>query len=271
MIDLEGMTQDLERVAIDPGRSFLGGGATSLFTGSEVTIGRVPNPFLPPTPMPSPGALAAEVANAIISDVTSFAASYLGQKIGELLTPPSIGDIMAAGQSYLGQYIKSPGEILNDLVKKAESEVDNKEQEDLKKELGELQKNINDKVGDIKEKVKKVTKDLCPEWAWSIAPYITQGPKWVKNQAYMIDKRCCKQVEKQIAEQTDKLKAKKQSVINGLGEGYAKKAADFINEKVYDETYQKLKKVLQLKAKAKNLAASAVKQAVLLLKAMLGQ
>ena len=87
----------------------------------------------------------------------------------------------------------------------------------------------------------------------------------------MIDKRCCKQVEKQIAEQTDKLKAKKQSVINGLGEGYAKKAADFINEKVYDETYQKLKKVLQLKAKAKNLAASAVKQAVLLLKAMLGQ
>ena len=103
MIDLEGMTQDLERVAIDPGTSFLGGGATSLFTGSEVTIGRVPNPFLPPTPMPSPGALAAEVANAIISDVTSFAASYLGQKIGELLTPPSIGDIMAAGQSYLGK------------------------------------------------------------------------------------------------------------------------------------------------------------------------
>lgn len=271
MINLEGMTKDLERIAIDPGTSFLGGGATSLFTGSGVTIGRVTNPFLPLTQMPSPITLATEVANTIISDVTSFAASYFGQKIGELLTPPSIGDIMAAGQSYLGQYIKSPKEILIDLVKKAESEVGNKEQEDLKKELGELQSNINKKVGDIKEKVNKVIKDLCPKWAREIIPYITQGPKWVKSQAYMIDKRCCEQIEKQIAEQTDKLKAKKQSVINGLGEGYAKKAAAFINEKIYDKTYQKLKKVLQLRAKAKNLAASAVKKAVLQLKAMLGQ
>ena len=271
MINLEGMTKDLERIAIDPGTSFLGGGATSLFTGSGVTVGRVSNPFLPITSIPSQIDLAAELANTIISDVTSFAASYLGQKIGELLTPPSIGDIMAVGQSYLGQYIKSPKEILNDLVKKAESEVGNKEQEDLKKELKELQSNINDKIGDIKEKINKITKDLCPKWAWSIADYITQGPKWVKNQAYMIDKRCCEQIEKQIAEQTDKLKAKKQSVIDGLGKGYAKKAADFINEKIYDKTYQKLKKVLQLKAKAKNLAASAVKKAVLQLKAMLGQ
>ena len=51
----------------------------------------------------------------------------------------------------------------------------------------------------------------------------------------------------------------------------AKTEAAKINEETYDKTYLKLKKVRQKQALAKNLAMSAAKQAILELKAALGQ
>ena len=86
----------------------------------------------------------------------------------------------------------------------------------------------------------------------------------------MIDEQCCAEIEKQIAEQTQKLKKQKEDAIKTLGEKYAKQAAKIANEKLFDETYLKLKKVKQQVAKAKNEAISAAKKALMQLKAALG-
>lgn len=271
MIDIDYMTADLERIAIDPGSSFLSGGPTSLFTGENVTVGRVANPFLPKTPMPNPKDLAADIASHIISDVTSFAASYVGEKVGNLLTPPTPAEIIELSQSYLNNYIKLPTEVLQELSVTAESTTDSAQQNIINDELTKLQNNIDSTVGKINDKVSYIVNKLCPEWTQSIPAYIAQGPKWVKSQADMIDRRCCTQIEKTVAEQADKLEKKKRDIINGIADGYAKQQAAKINEETYDKTYQKLKKVRQKQALAKNLAMSAAKQAILELKAALGQ
>lgn len=271
MINLDHMTDDLERIAIDPMSSFLSGGATSLFGDANVTVGRVSNPFLPKTPMPDPKELAAEIASEITSDVTTFAASYVGEKVGQLLTPPTPDEIIELAKSYLSEYIKLPTDIVKELTTPVELSISLNKQNIIDDALSELQNSMNNTIGKINDAVSYIVDKICPDWVQSIPTYISQGPKWVKSQAEMIDRQCCEQIEKTVAEQSNKLEKKKQDIINGLADGYAKQMASELNEKSYDEIYQKLNKVRQMQALAKNLAASAARLAVLELKATLGQ
>lgn len=270
MLDLSSMTSDLDRIAIDPGSSFLSGGATSLFSGKDVTVGRLPNPFKEAVGnMPDKVALASQLVNMIVSDVTSFAASYLGQKLGDLLTPPTISDVIALEKSYLADELKSSKQILEEVSSEAEDNIESTSEEETNEQLSSSTENINEKSSELKKDVNKNIEE-CKKWAQTITSYICQGPKWVTAQANMIDKRCCEEIEKQIADQTKKLKDQKQETINSLAKKSAKRKATVINEKNTDAAYQKLKKVKQEKAKAKNQAASQAKKALLALKASLG-
>lgn len=273
MLNLSSLTPDLDRIAIDPGSSFLNGGATSLFSGKGVTVGRVSNPFAQVTDnlnLPDATALASQVVSMIVSDVTTFAVSYLGEQIGDLLTPPSIADITAYGNSKIKDHLKSVSDIMKDLTSEAETNIDSKSEEENKKQLSDTKKSIFSKIADVRTKINNIVNNDCVKWAQSITSYINQGPKWVEAQAKMIDEQCCAEIEKQIAEQTQKLKKQKEDAIKTLGEKYAKQAAKIANEKLFDETYLKLKKVKQQVAKAKNEAISAAKKALMQLKAALG-
>ena len=270
-LNLDDLKPSLERIAIDPGTSFLGGGATSLFNGSDVTIGRVANPFDKAIDgMPDQAALIADLTNRVITNVSMSGAAYLGQKLGQLMTPPSISDIVNTAQSYLGKYVKTPGEILKNLQTEAEEEVEETLTKNINGALSNLNEEISGNMGNLKNSISSVTGD-AQEWVSKINKYINQGPKWVISQVKMIDKQAREEIQKQIGEQTKKLEDKKQSVVNGLAESYARKTANVANEAIFNTTYDKLKKVLILKAKAENTAKGLAKQALMILKATLGQ
>lgn len=276
-INFDKMSSDLERVAIDCGTSFLRGGGTSLFNDSDVTIGRVPDPFLPDGCKDYKEAkqlalqLSKDITTDVINNVGTFAASYLGEKTAELLMPPNPSDIIAMASQRLSYYLKPVGEITEDLSNNAEDVAEKAETKNVNDTLSKLQNDINNGISYINDKIHDWTHNKVVQKITAVTSYISQGPKWVKAQAKNVNDICCAEIEKQIAEQSQKLMDKKQKSINNMVDGYAKRQAQKINEKGYDAVAQKLKKIEQKKTKARNLAASAAKAAVMQLKAILGQ
>lgn len=272
-VDFRRYQRDLERIAIDPTSSFLSGGPTSMFstTGSAVTVGRIENPFIKPiNALPDAAAIAQDIISDIIVDVTEFAASYAGQKVGELLVPPSLSDITAVAVSYLGWAIQSPGDILKYLMSEAEKEVDNSDIESLKETLANLNQQINTGLGGMQRKLAYILENTLPEWTSYIGTYIYQGPKWVISKAEYIDRMAKEEVEKLIHNSTKHLFDLREQNINDKAKGWAMRQAENINKKVRDETIDKLHKVMELKARALNIAAAAVKKALLAMMAALG-
>lgn len=313
-LNLDDLRPSLERIGIDPGTSFLNGGATSLFTGSGVTVGRVTNPFEKAIEgMPDQAKLIGDLTNRLVTGVSMYAASYLGEKLAQVMTPPSISDIVNTAQSYLGKYMKPPGQVLKELQSTAEDQVDDILNNSIKESMSSLKEDIASNIGYIKDKISKITADV-KNWISYIgepaskptdsdtsaeskeddqstdkqntgkqilngvqtglsqtSKLINQGPKWVISQVKMIDKQAREEIRKQVGEKTKIIQEKKQEVINGLADSYAKKVADVTNEKVYNATYDKLKNVNILKAKIINIANGLKKQALMMLKAALGQ
>lgn len=271
-INLKGMFPDLERIAVDPASCFINGNkATSLFSGGDITIGRwETNPLYEPWPaMPDPGALAAKVGAAVMTDVTSFAASYLGMKLGQLLSPPSLADVISRASSYMGKYVKTPGELLIEATVDREDRTDIEDNAEMLERIAEVTEHINSYVGKIKKHVDKV-KGFVQDQCGYILPFISQGPDWVEAQAQAIDDRACKEIEKFVHQNTKELFDKKESFIDGLAEGYAEKMAEKINELERDIIYKALKDVIMFIKQAENKAKAAIKKAILDLAARLG-
>lgn len=273
MLDFKDMYNELDRIGIDPGISFLNGGMTSLFSGEGigVTFGRLADPFLRQIPpLPDVVELGTRLGTMIITDVTTNTASYLGEKIGELLTPPSMGEVLNSAGKQMISYLKTPEEVTEELTSKTEDLDEKKDEESNKKTLSDLITKVNTKVNVIKDKVAKI-QEKVPPIVNDLVSYITQGPKWVTAKAQEIDDYCCNEAERFISEQSQFLMTKKQTAIDSLTTTCARCAAEKINKKLYKQVSDKIKKLEQLKAYAKNLAAAAVKEAIFMLKAQLGQ
>lgn len=269
-IDLGSMWTDLDRIAIDPMAMMSKGGATSLF-GGAVPAGRLnyPASLVPPPPMPDPNALANKIINLVVNDISMHAASYLGEKVGDLLTPPSPADIMSRATSYMGKYVKKPGDVVKELTQNKESHDEEDEKKEQEKQAKEVDEKVKKETGKTKEGVKKTINDV-KEWLQDLPKYISQGPAWVEQQVNAIDKRGRGTIEQQIAKPFDNLKKEKEQFINGMADKLARKMAKKTNDKVYKETNEKLKKPITAAQKAKAKAISKAKDALFDLKSKIG-
>lgn len=278
-LDLDQFKSKIEKVSIDPGSSFFSGSGTSLFTpASEVTIGRVANPFVPewvPTGeywykelANMAKDLALDIASAITSHVGEFAASYVGEKMAGLLMV-SPNDIAKMVTGYTLKYTKSPAEILQSLMKPAEEYMAGQEPQIMQTAVTNINKKINEGTSYISKGVSDIL-GKAPEWATGMLSYISQGPKWVIGQAQKLDDMCCNEIEKLVAEQAQKLENEKQKMINNAAEAAAKRTAERNNKKLEEEIKKQLDEVEQKKALAKSKAKAAVKKALLDVKAFLG-
>ena len=266
------MKNDLTRIGVDPMSSMASGGNTSLFTGSGVTYGCSPyaQQLVPPGPMPDPSALASQVIGMVINDVTQFAASYLGEKIGDLLSPPSMGDVMGAAAAELMANMPTPKDIQNEILSTMDSVKANLQKDAIGSALSLLGKDINEKVGKVKDKVYG-TLDKVKEKVAPITSYIFMGPAWVETQANAIDKMACDEIEELVGTQFNKLQEKKKAFVQGLGASVAKQQASEAKNKMLEAASDMIKMKDKQVSKAKNLATSKIKEALLNVKAMTGQ
>ena len=270
-IDLGDVKEDLDRIGIDPKASMDMNMGTSLFGNGDVTAGRwkYPESMVPAPPMPNPADIASKISNMLISQVTSFASSYVGEKIGDLMTPPSMGDIMSSATDKMQQYIKKPDEIMQDALTTEESKHDEKEKKNMQQSLDNYKENVSSQVSDVKDKVQGFV-EKAQEWVKPISSYISQGPRWVETEVNNIANNVMGDIEGQVSMRFDKLQEEKQKFVDGMSDKWAQKQAQKINEKTYDMTYDKLKRVDQLKQKASNVALGKAKEALCDMKAKMG-
>lgn len=282
-LNISKYTNDLERLAIDPCSSFLNGGATSLFESIDVTSadaakgtldklksGRITNPFLPVTSLPNPVEVASGLTMLVIDDVTQYATAYTAEKIGQLLVPPTLGEITGLAMSYISKYTKSGGDIIKEMTTTLESTMSVTESLDVTKAINGLMKIVNEYVGDITEEVGYYVNTKLPNWMDGISAYIQQGPKYVEDKVRWVDDQCCYQVEKVVGKGANFLMEKKQKVINGLAEAMGEAAAKVINKKLEKVTKETVDEVKKQVAKVTAIAKAAISAALLGLKAKLG-
>lgn len=282
-LNIDKYTNELERLAIDPCSSFLNGGATSLFESVDVTSaeaasstwknlksGRISNPFLPVGPMPNPVEVASGLTTLVIEDVTEYATAYVAEKVGQLLTPPTLNEITSLASSYMSKYIMSAEDIMKELTTTLESTTSTTESLDINKSINSLMNTVNEHVGKITGEVGEFVNNKLPNWMDGIGTYIQQGPKYVKDKVRCVDEQCCYQIEKVVGKGTDFLFDKKQNMINSIAEGTAKVMADVVNKKTKKQQKDKLDKTKKAIAKTTAVARAATSAALLGLKAKLG-
>lgn len=254
------LAPSIERITEDPGAN-----------DGEGKIGRLPYAagLVPETPMPNPAVLASKIQQLMSGEIATYAASYIGAKVGDLLSPPSIGDIQAKMSSYLGDYIENPAEIMKELMTPMELLDVSSLKSDISDLAGGLQAMIAEKVGDMTEKVNKYV-DEAVEAVNSVTAYIVKGPAWVETQLDIVNNKAKSSIDEFVGTQYDILDKEKQKFIDAQAKKLAQKMAAKMNEKIFKTTFEIIKKPQQLLAKAKAKAMSVVKDALLNLKATIG-
>lgn len=265
-VDLGGMTPQLKSVTIDPGSSFLNGGATSLFGGGKVMpvdpkqlLGQLPNPV----------ELASQITLKVVDDVTTFASSYLGEKLAECMLPPNPGDIIALAQSYFTDKVYTPAYLLKLVSEDKDVQQEKKANEELANKVKEVKSQVDKKIGYMKDKVGGVLSYVQTGISY-IGYFVTQGPKWVENQANMIDKKAKDEIAKFVYTQAKVILDKKEEFTIGAAKKYAQMLADAVNNKTQDEVYNTLKQVMLLKEKTLGKAKAVAKEAILQLMSLIG-
>ena len=268
-IDLSSIKDKLDRIAIDPGSSFMEGGDTSLFRSASVKIGRVSEPLLPWAPMPDPQELASQVTAIITSNVTQFAASYLAAKTAELMQPPSLSDIMGEAAEMVSSYLMTTEELMKTATGDVKDTIAEATTLMTSHAVDELSGTINKGLGDLNNKVSEAM-GPANKAAEAIGRVISQGPKYVMGAASTINDSACEEIEKIIAQQADSMIAHKKQIMSSLAIGEAKKKASEENNKAEKEIRKTFTKVAQVKQKAKNIVTSVIKESLMDMKASLG-
>lgn len=264
-IDLGDMTPTLGSITIDPGSSFMSGGATSLFKSSVEMV----NPNVFTYQLIAPAEVAAEVVLRVTEDVVAFATSYLSEKIAEVVTPPNPADILAKAQTYMSDKIYTMGEVLKKLQEDAEKQVKEKQENSLDKDIKDKIANINKKISNMKDKVDGVL-DKVNTYAGYIGTFITQGPKWVEAQANALNKTAKDEIAKFVSEQAQTILDEKQKFIDAQAEKLSDQMASVVNSELEDTAFKTLKQVFILKEEAISKAKVLAKTAILKVLSLVG-
>lgn len=264
-VDLGDMTPTLGSITIDPGGSFMSGGATSLFKSSVEMV----NPSTFTYQIIAPAEVAAQVVLRVTEDALTFATSYLSEKIAEVATPPNPAEIIAKAQAEVGGKTYTMGDVLKILQEDAEDKIDKTQEEELDKQIKEKIATINKKIGDMKEKVDGIMKDV-DTYTGYIGLFITQGPKWVEAQANALNKKAKDEVAKYVSAQAQVILDEKQKFIDQQADKLSSKIATVVNSKTKDEAFKTLKDVIVLKEEATAKAKVLAKTAILKVLSMVG-
>ena len=189
-VDLSDIKADLTRVTVDPFKEMEGSSITSNESGGE-SAGRLqfPASMVEPTPMPDPIQLAKKIEQLLMSNIMQYASSYIGEQVGDLLSPPSLADITSLMGEKMGGKLITPADAISAVTKAQEELEDTNIEDGIKDTMDGLTKDINKKVADVKKNVNGIV-DHVKEWAANIQNVIAKGPNWIEAQVDNIRRTC---------------------------------------------------------------------------------
>ena len=207
-------------------------------------------------------------ATYVATYVTNIVTSYLAQATVDMLSIDA-SQIAANAGKLMPNFIKSPGEIMGELLQDAEDIMEqiNKNNNlnivnNLNNMVGDQVSNLTNKIGEQMSKVQSTIED--------IGKYAYMGPAWVKSKTDLATKKIIESSCKEIGKVRDNVKQNTQEQIDKLSEGMAEKMADDTNTKVQEATKAQLDEANKAKAQATNKAKTAITNAKLKLMAMIG-
>ena len=276
----------VESVAINPGANFLEGKATSAFTSANNVLGEnlttasnVNNIAGKGLEAPGKGleavnagmnsaGLMAEVTQKGISYLTGEVSAYSSVVVKKLLAIP-LDEIVSYGTEMTPKFIKSVGEIKDELLTPAETRIDT----DNEKIEIEDQKQINNKIGKkISEFAYKCNNFLgkCSYGLDTIVSYINAGPDWLNNKINKFVAEKLEDFKKETAENLTKDSEEKKQIVKDKALQYAQGAAEKINEKQKKVVKEAVDLEKKIKKKAEHIVKAAIAQANMFIKGLLG-
>lgn len=269
-VDLSDIKADLARVTVDPFKEMEVSSITNNESGGE-SAGRLqfPASMIEPTPMPDPIQLAKKIEQLLMSNIMQYASSYIGEQVGDLLSPPSLADITSLMSEKMGGKLITPADAISAVTKAQEELEDTNIENGIKDTMDGLTKDINKNVADVKKNVNGIV-DYVKEWATNIQNVIAKGPNWIEAQVDNINNNAQSIIQEKVSSSFDMARKKKKDVIDGLAEKMASSKAAKMNELVMNEAFEMIKQPQQLIAKAKTQAMGVAKDTLLNMMATLG-
>lgn len=216
----------------------------------------------------APG-IATQIEAQIISNVSTYAAEKLGKVMAEILLPPTPQEVFAKAQEEVKKFLKSSGDILEELSTDSEKRNSADANKKQKEAIDENAKNQKEKANDLKKQVMDIV-DEVKKQCINLKKYITQGEDWVERNANEIESKAIQQIDELVDTQSNKILTDKKNFIEGMSEGIAKRTADIANKNLEKMTKEKLDNINADKQRVTIIAKSKVGEALLNLMATLG-
>lgn len=277
---------DLDRVAMDPFSNLISGKPTSLMANpldETISNSAVAGRFKyasqliasPPT-LPDPTELAMKIQDAVMNDIVAFATSYTQEKFADLMTPPTISEIMSGAMAYIQDYTKSPAEVLEDFIFGEDQQRENDMNTDIQEALSIVNQYIDSYVGkalaEVDKVIAKAMDKIDPDGKRTegIFRYITQGPQYVESCIELADAEAVAFIEKNVNQAYEFLNKYKQAAVDALKNKIAAAMAEKINAKIRDTVAEAQKKKERLLAKVKIKAKGVLRAVILNLRVLMG-
>ena len=204
----------------------------------------------------------------VLSYVTTIVTSYLAQATVDMLSIDA-SQIAANAGKMVPNFIKTPGEIMGELLKNSEDIMDEKNKELEKQEADSINNVISGQVSKITNKINEKLEGVQDTIA-DISKYAYMGPSWVKNQVDLATKKIIESSCKEIGKTRDNTKQNIQDQIDSLAESMAKKIADKTNIQTQEQSKEQIDQMNKKKAEAMTKAKTAITNAKLKLMALIG-
>ena len=207
-------------------------------------------------------------ATYVVSYVTNIVTSYLTQATVDMLSIDA-SQIAANAGKMVPNFIKSPGEIMGELLKNSEDIMEEVNQQLELKEVDSINNAISGQVSKITNKINDKLSYVNGTIA-DISKYAYMGPAWIKNKVDIATKKIIESSCKEIGKTRDSVKQNVQDQIDSLSETMAKKIADKTNTKTQEQSKEQIDKMNKKKAEAMTKAKTAITNAKLKLMALIG-
>lgn len=208
------------------------------------------------------------LATYVLSYVTNIVTSYLTQATVDMLSIDA-SQIATNAAKKMPSFIKSPGEIMGELLKDAEDIMEELNKQGDLNVVNSLNNMVGDQVGKLTNKINDKL-SYVNDTIGDISKYAYMGPAWMKSKIDLATKKIIESSCKEIGKTRDSVKQNVQDQIDTMAEGMAEKMADDANTKVKEQSKEKIDKANKEKAKATTKAKTAITNAKLKLMALIG-
>lgn len=209
-----------------------------------------------------------DIVTSVVGSFTEEIMSYTGEVVAEIASL-DLGMIASQMGAYLSAGLKTPDELIKEIMTSAEKQVENSEKEQEQRAKNKKLAEIKLKMQAFEEKMDKIMTEV-KEKIDTVMYYIEQGPAWLEAQLAGILDKGMSYVKKYAAVAVSEVNKQKEKFINDMAFKMAQKAAAKINEKALLVQKAIIDTAARIAAKALAIAKALIAKALMLIMGLLG-